>query len=40
VTTGARDAYRQVAEDGWADVDVTALVELGALRAREHFRGL
>jgi 3-hydroxyisobutyrate dehydrogenase len=29
VTTGARDAYRQVAEDGWADVDVTALVELG-----------
>jgi 3-hydroxyisobutyrate dehydrogenase-like beta-hydroxyacid dehydrogenase len=36
VTKGARDAYRQVAEDGWADVDVTALVELGALRAREH----
>lgn len=29
VTTGARDAYRQVAEDGWADVDVTALVESG-----------
>ena len=30
VTEGARDAYRQVAEAGWADADVTAVVELGA----------
>ncbi|NMO89477.1 NAD(P)-dependent oxidoreductase [Actinomycetospora sp. TBRC 11914] len=29
VTAGARDAYRRVADEGWADADVTAVVELG-----------
>jgi 3-hydroxyisobutyrate dehydrogenase-like beta-hydroxyacid dehydrogenase len=29
VAEAARDAYRQVAEDGWATHDVTALVEYG-----------
>ncbi|WP_018331156.1 NAD(P)-dependent oxidoreductase [Actinomycetospora chiangmaiensis] len=29
VTAAARDAYLRVAADGWADADVTALVELG-----------
>jgi 3-hydroxyisobutyrate dehydrogenase-like beta-hydroxyacid dehydrogenase len=32
VTEGARDAYLRVAEDGWDDVDVTAVVELGRRR--------
>jgi 3-hydroxyisobutyrate dehydrogenase len=32
VTAGARDAYLRVAEDGWDDVDVTAVVELGRRR--------
>ena len=29
VTEAARDAHRQMAEDGWATHDVTALVEYG-----------
>jgi 3-hydroxyisobutyrate dehydrogenase-like beta-hydroxyacid dehydrogenase len=29
VTEAARDAYRQVAEDGWQKQDVTAVVEYG-----------
>lgn len=32
VTEGARDAYRPIADEGWGDVDVTALVELGRRR--------
>ncbi|WP_433803036.1 NAD(P)-dependent oxidoreductase [Actinomycetospora sp. CA-084318] len=32
VTTAARDAYLEVAAEGWADADVTALVELGRRR--------
>ena len=31
VTEAARDAYRQVAQDGWQTHDVTALVEYGRL---------
>lgn len=33
VTEGARDAYLRVADDGWADADVTAVVELGRERS-------
>jgi 3-hydroxyisobutyrate dehydrogenase-like beta-hydroxyacid dehydrogenase len=29
VTDAARDAYRQVAQDGWEMHDITALVEYG-----------
>jgi 3-hydroxyisobutyrate dehydrogenase-like beta-hydroxyacid dehydrogenase len=29
VTEAARDAYRQLAADGWQTQDVTALVEYG-----------
>jgi 3-hydroxyisobutyrate dehydrogenase-like beta-hydroxyacid dehydrogenase len=29
VTEAARDAYRQVAQDGWQTHDITALVEYG-----------
>lgn len=32
VTEGARDAYLRVADDGWGDVDITAVVELGRER--------